>query len=223
MKDIIFKNINTYKKLNYKILIYEIIFSSCFIFPVIYNFNSSIFEKNILYFWAVIILLPIELLNRLRYLKMLNELMFLVKEFNEIKFKHSFLYRYISNITNYSGGDEFKIFINFSISYFILTKIDSKDFYTNKKYYIIIKEILKNKEKFKIFKELNKISIYNMRINGNLFLTHFLKYKYSNKDAEKEILFLLKNENINEEFLRSEGLSEDDIYYCLKRLNGSDE
>ncbi len=110
MKDIIFKNIGTYKKLNYKILIYEIIFFSFFIFLAIYNSNSLNFEKNILYFWAIIILLPIELLNRLKCLKIFNELMFLVKEFNEIKLKRSFIYKYILNITNYLDGDEFKIF-----------------------------------------------------------------------------------------------------------------
>ena len=117
-------------------------------------------------------------------------------------------------------NDESLRFLSLIVNYLMLEiYLKSKnDFNETYKSYLEIKTILELRGKWDVCKELNEISIYNIRINEKLFLAHFLKYKYSNKEAEEEVLFLLKDKNINDEFLRGEGISEEDINYCLKRI-----
>jgi len=64
----------------------------------------------------------------------------------------------------------------------------------------------------------NFSSIYTVKFENKHILTYLLPYKYENERIKEMINLLLTNKVISYSFLKNEGASEDDIYYCKKKL-----
>jgi hypothetical protein len=248
MKNINILNITYYLNKNKTTALIFILYLIFWLFFLIFfnikiiAFISISFERIIItfpfiiYFPYIFIFALIDKLyfhNKLKLLQILIEKDLDIKEifklkkillFKKFPFNKTVCINYAKKDLIVFNGEETLHFLSLITNYLMLEIYLKSNNHFNEIYesYLEVKTVLGLRDKWEISKELNEVSIYNIRINEKLFLTHFLKYKYTNKEAKEEILFLLKDKNINEFFLKEEGLSEEDINYCLKRIENKD-
>ncbi len=106
--------------------------------------------------------------------------------FKGFLFKDSYHISYFNKKLIFFYKQEEILFVTLATNYLILEIYLRYNSYFNEIYksYLELKTILE-------FENNWKITIYSIRINGDLFLTYFLKYKYSKNEAEEKISYFM--------------------------------